>query len=248
MPLYHKLALILRNRILSGELREGEYIPTEFQLSEIYSVSRTTVRQAVAELCRQGLLERRQGKGTVVRKQKMQREVPGLSSFYEEIAEAGRKPGTQTLSIETMEPPNDLVASELRLGPCERVVCLTRKRFVDGELLGLSISYFKEQFWNELGAVAEDFNDSSLYVLLESRGHELAWATETIEAVPCDRELAKLLGVPAGLPMLVSGRTVYGRDDQPLEHAYNKFRGDKYQVKLQHKRYKKWSPLDQPHS
>lgn len=182
----------------------------------------------------------------MVRRQKMQREIPGLSSFYEEIAGAGRRPGTRFLSIEHIAPPSDFIAGELGLRPSDRVVCLTRKRYVDGELLGISVSYFSEAFWATLDASPEDFQDASLYRFLESRGHELTWAIETIEAAPCDRDLAQLLGVPVGLPMLISGRTVYGRDDQPIEFAYNKFRGDKYTVKLQHKRYRNWNPPDTP--
>lgn len=238
LPLYHQLAMNLRSRILSGEFREGDYIPTEAKLSETFRMSRTTVRQAVAELCRQGLLERRQGKGTRVCRQKLQREIPGLSSFYEEVASTGHKPGTRVLSIDVVDAPDGTVASELQLRPGEKAVRLTRTRYVDGDLLGVSISYFREELWNALGASPSDFNDASLYGILESRGHELVWATETIEAAPCDRELARTIGVPAGTTLLISGRTVYNRFNQPIEHAYNKFRADKYKVKLQHKRYK----------
>lgn len=81
IPLYQQLADIIRNSITSGELKYGDKIPTEVELSEKYNVSRITVRAAINELVESGFLIKKQGKGTFVSKPKVQRKIEYLSSL-----------------------------------------------------------------------------------------------------------------------------------------------------------------------
>lgn len=66
VPLYQQLVEILRDEIASGRLRMGQRVSTEFELMRRFSVSRTTVRQTIARLRKQGLLSVQRGKGTFV--------------------------------------------------------------------------------------------------------------------------------------------------------------------------------------
>jgi DNA-binding GntR family transcriptional regulator len=66
IPLYYQLENLLREKIVSGELEPGDKLPTELELIEQYGVSRITVRQALQALADEGLIERKQGRGTVV--------------------------------------------------------------------------------------------------------------------------------------------------------------------------------------
>ena len=84
-PKYYQLATILRERISSGELTAHQPIPSERQLEEIYSVSRTTIRQAIDLLVRQGFLYREHGRGTFVSPQKLQKGISELTSFSEDM-------------------------------------------------------------------------------------------------------------------------------------------------------------------
>ena len=77
IPIYHKLARAIKQKIVSGEFKEGEYIPSEAQLEKMFGISRTTVRLAIQELCKEGLLEKFRGKGTLVNRPKLMREFPG---------------------------------------------------------------------------------------------------------------------------------------------------------------------------
>lgn len=67
IPYYYQLEGLLRQQILGGNWHAGQQVPSEKQLCEFYSVSRTTVRQAVTHLVSEGLLYHVKGKGTFVR-------------------------------------------------------------------------------------------------------------------------------------------------------------------------------------
>lgn len=239
IPIYHKLAQAIKEKILAGEIKEGDYIPSEAQLEEMFQISRTTVRLAIAELCKEGLLERQRGKGTIVKKRKLMREFPGWSSFTEETKRMGKTPGTIIISAECMSPPNNEIMEALALTPNDNVVCLLRKRFVNNEFLGISESYFSQTFWDNL-EIADPFslNNKSIYEYIESRGIRLIWAKETVEAAISDKKLAKTLEIPPGSPLLFITRVAYSLNDVPIEFAINKFRADRYKVSIFHQRFR----------
>jgi GntR family transcriptional regulator len=238
IPIYHKLAQAIKRKIISGEIKEGDYIPSEAQLTEMFGISRTTARLAIQELCKEGLLERYRGKGTIVNRQKLMREFPGWSSFTEETKRMGKTPGTIIISAEAMPPPNKEIAESLALHSDEKVICLLRKRYVDNEFLGVSESYFSQALWNTFG-ITDPFqlNNKSIYEYLENRGIRLLWAKETIEAVITDKKLATVVESAPGTPLLIITRVVYGPEDKPIEVGINKFRADRYKVCIIHKRY-----------
>src|SRR5512137_1784135 len=122
LPRYYQLANILRERIASGELEAHQSIPSERQLEEIYSVSRTTIRQAIDLLVRQGFLYREHGRGTFVSPQKLQKGISELTSFTEDMKQRGMRPGQKILEIGYIEPP-DQVRTHLELPPdCTQVL------------------------------------------------------------------------------------------------------------------------------
>jgi GntR family transcriptional regulator len=235
------LAAAIKGKILEGEFKEGEYIPSEPQLSQMFNISRTTVRQALQKLCNDGLLERQRGKGTIVvmQRKKLSRQFPGWSSFTEETKRMGKNPGTLIVSVDAIIPPDEIAAA-LQLEHGEKAIYMLRKRYADDELLGVSESYFNRSVLDSQHIQMMnlfELNNRSIYAFLEERGIELVWANESIEAGAVDKKVAKILGIVAGAPMLYLTRVVYGPDDVPIEYAINKFRGDKYKISIVHNRY-----------
>ncbi|MGE5582913.1 MAG: GntR family transcriptional regulator [Bacillota bacterium] len=240
IPLYHRLASAIKEKIIQGEFKEGDYIPSEAHLAEMFGISRTTARQAIIKLYHDGLLERQRGKGTIVKRQKLMREFPGWSSFTEETKRMGKKPGTIIVSEKIIVPSLEEIIKALQLNPDEKVVYLLRKRYADDELLGVSESYFNKKIWDAHNLQITDplqLNNRSIYAFLEEGGIQLIWANEAIEAGTADKKLAKILNIAPGLPMLYITRVVYGRDNVPVEYAINKFRADKYKISIIHRRY-----------
>jgi GntR family transcriptional regulator len=99
IPLYHQLKEIFTDKIANGEWKPGETIPNELQLCEQYGISRGPVRQALDQLVREGLLSRKQGKGTVVLPPKIEPQLGAFYSFTTLIQQRGMRPSTVMLGF-----------------------------------------------------------------------------------------------------------------------------------------------------
>ena len=97
IPLYLQMKELIKSAILSREYKNGEQLPTEPELGEKYGVSRITVRKAVEELCREGFLVKKQGKGTFVKQRKIQRKMEHLLSFTQACESNGMVPSSSLL-------------------------------------------------------------------------------------------------------------------------------------------------------
>ena len=97
-PLYQQLMARLKNDILAGVYPSGARIPSEQLLCETYGVSRVTVRKAMLDLVQEGLLVRRQGKGTFVADERIQRDLLQITSFSAACRQNGHCAGTKVIS------------------------------------------------------------------------------------------------------------------------------------------------------
>src|SRR5690348_17809161 len=114
VPRYHQLKEILRERVRSGEWQPGDLIPSERELSESYSISRMTARQAITDLVNEGVFYREQGKGTFVSRNKITQQLMRLTGFTEDMSARGQHPSTQVLSAQVC-PADEQVAEHLRV-------------------------------------------------------------------------------------------------------------------------------------
>ena len=100
IPLYFQLEKLIMEEIENGTYPVGGMIPTEKELSQIFDISRTTVRQAIADLVRKERLYRIKSKGTFVARPKIsQGFIQSIQSFDEDVRSGGRSPSTQVLEI-----------------------------------------------------------------------------------------------------------------------------------------------------
>src|SRR5512134_2273115 len=96
VPLYVRVREAIRDRIAAGEWKPGDLIPAESKLLDVFAVSRATIRQALLELVREGLLVRKQGRGTFVATRKIVERLPQLVSFSEEMRREGLRASTRS--------------------------------------------------------------------------------------------------------------------------------------------------------
>ncbi len=229
-PLYEKVRQVIRARIVSGELRPGDRIPTIQELCNLYGVSRSPVVQALNVLSQEGLVVRRQGKGVFVAEPRIEHGPIQLLSFTEESTRRGHTAASRTLAL-TRGPASPEVAAKLDLAPGESVVVLRRLRLADGTPMGIQTSYLPERLVPGLADVTEPI--ASLYAFLRDRyGIVPADATDTYVPILLDRETAALLGVRPAAPAFLVERLARDRQGRPTELVISYLRGDRYQVVL----------------
>ena len=136
LPKYAQIVATLRSDIEANRISVGSVLPSEADFARQFGVSRMTVRQAHTVLAQQGLIERRQGVGTVVVNNTIRRSIGSLTGFAEDVAKAGNRPGAVVLSFERIVPDRATV-EVLRLERTSLVVKFERLRTVDGLPVGL---------------------------------------------------------------------------------------------------------------
>ncbi len=210
--------------VLIADLPPGSVLPTERQLAVRYGTSRTTVRQAIAELVMDGRLVRTQGSGTFVAQPKMMRVRP-LSSFSQDLAADGWRSGSVVLGISEVAADAEL-AGHLGVQPGMQVQRLERIRTVAGEQIAHEIAYLPRP----LPGLAEQLAErGSLYrTLREEYGAAVATVEDIVETVLADPVTADLLGVETGLPILLVRRTAWDADANLVEWTESRFRGDRF--------------------
>lgn len=225
IPKYRQLLRILEERI--DGLPPGTPFPPERQLEQEYGVSRVTVRQALQQLVLAGRLERAQGRGTFVARPKFE-QVLALTSFSEDMAARGLRPGSRMLAVREV-PADASLAERLGVALGAPVVMIQRLRLADDEPMALETVYCSAERFPDLLTV--DLTNRSLYAWLAERyGVELAHATQTIEATVLMGDEARLLEVPPGTPAFRLERYTFDRQNQPVEVVRSLYRGDRYKL------------------
>ncbi len=225
IPKYYRLKQELRQEI--GELSTGMAIPTERVLSARFTVSRTTVRQALQELVVEGLLQRFQGRGTFVAPPKLTQTLQ-LTSYTQDTAASGRRPASRLLAAGVVPAPAH-VAERLGLTPNAPVERLERLRLADDEPMAVEAVYLDGDRFAGLSEAMR--HSSSLYALLrEQYSTVLMRAEETIETALAAPSEAGLLQTGIGLPLLLLTRTSWDDENRPVEYVRSLYRGDRYRL------------------
>lgn len=200
IPLYLQLTAQLIHMIEEGELKPGDKIVSERELSELLKVSRITSRLAIQELLKSGLIYREQGRGTFIAESKM-RNVQGFTSFTENMIKRGMKPGSQILLQEVI-PAEDTLARILHINPGEPALHLVRLRTADDRPVAIQYAHIPLSICQ--GLETEPLSDISLFAILKQKYSVYpAWTEAVVEASSALPEEAPLLGVKVGEPVLV---------------------------------------------
>ena len=162
VPLYKQLKDLLLQEIKEGIYKANQKIPTELELSEKYQISRMTVRKALAELVEEGVLAKKQGKGTFVCTPKIDVRSPNFTMM---CVTNHKVPSSKIIKI-VKQPASERDIRELNLVPDEEVIYLLRLLFADGEPVMVEHNFFPERFSKLLET---DLEDTSLYAFLNAR-------------------------------------------------------------------------------
>ena len=226
-PLYQQLMTRLKNDILAGVYPSGSKIPSEQALCDAYAVSRVTVRKALLDLVQEGMLVRRQGKGTFVADKRLQRNLQHITSFSDACRSMGRTASAKVVSV-SFEPASPEDAELLGVPEGGRVLETCRVRMCDGEPVMLEINRFPERFaFLEQAALTR-----SLYDLLKERGIIPSHAVHDISLGHATPLVCKHLGTHPNEALLILDETVLDQQQQPVHHSRQWIRGDKFTFRI----------------
>ncbi len=223
-PRYVQLRRRLEEGIGAGVLAPNSSLPPEREMAEITGLSRVTVRKAIQELVREGLVEQRQGSGTFVREPvlRMEQSLSRLTSFTEDMARRGMDTTSKWLERGVFAPtPQE--AAVLGLSRDQDVARIYRLREAGGRPMALErASLPLDVLPNPLEVTA------SLYEVLERLGNMPVRAVQKISAINLEAREAGLLGVAEGAAGLNIERTSYLEGGRVAELTRSLYRGDAY--------------------
>lgn len=230
VPLYTQIKEILRTRILDGTYQAHQQMPSESELTRSFDVSRITVRQALGDLQKEGLIFKIHGKGTYVSQPKAFQNLGKLQGFGEAMASMGYETLSQVVSFKIV-PADKIVAKKLGLDETEMVSEIRRVRYLNRAPISLDVSYLPRTVGERL--IKEDLAHRDIFLILENDyGYSLGQAELQIEAMLADESLGRLIHLQEGSPVLRIERLTFTTDNQPLDFEYLYYRGDAFQYRL----------------
>ncbi|WP_406175567.1 GntR family transcriptional regulator [Streptomyces sp. NBC_00996] len=215
---------VLRTRILAG-VYGTRPLPSETALAAEFGASRNIVRDVLALLRKEGLVDRIPGVGTLVVAGKAVQGLDRLRGLAESFDTGCDRVVNHVLLADTV-PATPTVAERLSLDPGTEVIALERLRLLDGHPLSLDASYLPADVGRPL--LEMDLARHDVFGLLEGElGLPLGAAALSIEAIAADRTVADLLHVPDGFPLLFLERLTYTDEGRPIDLEFVRFRGDR---------------------
>lgn len=230
VPLYNQLKELLRAQILDGTYPPESRMPSESELGDQFHVSRITVRQALGDLQKEGLIFKIHGKGTYVAKPKAFQNVSKLQGLSESLSQLGYEVINQLISVKFIKA-DVRIAERLQLSEGNKIAEIKRVRLINRAPVSLEISYLPQDIGEKLQKA--DLITRDIFLILEndlqlSLGH----ADLAIDAVLADNELTKALNVEEGSPIMRIERLTHTTDGKPIDFEFLYYRGDAFQYRF----------------
>lgn len=223
-PAYKKIQNAIRHRIESAELKVGDAVDSERELARIHKVSLMTARHALAGLEHEGIVERRRGAGTFVAAPRIH--FNKLMSYTEQMSSRGLSPRSRVLVARIIEQEPE-VAARLGLPATSALVKIERLRETGNDPFAFETCYLPAKDFS--GLVEAPLARSSLFATLEADYKvELAYADEEVDATAADENIADLLGVPSGAPVLRIRQVIYSSKGSATIYVVGFYRSERH--------------------
>ncbi|HBX71288.1 MAG TPA: hypothetical protein DEH25_18405 [Chloroflexi bacterium] len=230
IPFYYQLADILRDVIQeSASETKTEFLPSENELVQTYQVSRSTVRQALNLLEREGLIHKAKGKGTFIAKHRIRYPLTTMIATTEDMQRRGWKSGVKVLSFVEMDTHSPITES-LEIDPGDKVYELCRLRLGNHDPVGIQWAYLPVKLYPQL---TEYDLATSLTRVVEEKFGILFWsAHEFLRARLPTKFEAEQLQIPKNLPLIYMERITFTPEGQPVEFLQSVWRSDLYEYEF----------------
>lgn len=227
VPLYFQLKEQIRKNILSGGYKEGDLIPSERELGDQYDLSSTTIRRALNDLVQENFLERKAGKGTFVRLNKVKRDLRKVIGFTKNMQEMGLIPSTRVIS-KKLVAANAYARSRLSLDKGAQIVRLERVRMASDIPMMFETRYIRTDICP--GIEMEELDSSLWKVFEEKYGLKPNRHSQNMNITVVTGRSAYLLTLKEGTHVFLIKGVTYVQDNLPIECEESLYRTDKYEL------------------
>jgi GntR family transcriptional regulator len=229
LPLFHQVRIELVSAINDQVYKPGTQLPSEHMLQEKFNVSRLTLRNALKDLQKEGLIYSQPGKGWYVAKRLVNQQLMHLSGFSSDMKSQGMTPSSHVILQRSQNAPLS-VAEQLNIQPGTRVARIKRLRKADGVPMACEDAWFPLSLCQDI--LEQDFSNSSIYTYLESRGLKPIQAIQILTtSFPTNQE-CKELEIDTNVSIMRMKRSTYLIDTRPIEYVESVYPGDRYQFKV----------------
>lgn len=229
VPLWLEISRKIEKDIEDGKFAVGDILPNEYQLCDIYSVSRITIRGALSRLNDLGKIKRIKGKGTVVTLERIKEPLLKISGFTDEMKEKGIVPTTSYAHIERKNV-SGYIAELFNQSKSTYFAVLERVRCLNGVPVGYFTTYLPENIG--LPYDSEQYY-SSLYDKLENEyGITIDYVQQTVTAEIADKRTREMLSLSSGDAVMVMKRKAYV-NDRLIEYSVCKYDSKRYEYNME---------------
>jgi len=230
-PLYHQLKEVIKRQIGDKIWGFDQMIPSENELASTYQVSVGTVKKALSVLVEEGVLYRRQGKGTFVARPDFKRSFIRFFRYGLGEQNASDFPESEVLSSKIMVPPKR-VRNILQLNKGKKVIKIKRIRSISDTPLMLEELFLPHHIFKGFDRV--DISQQLLYPIYDVKYKTpIIWAEENLWPQIANREEADLLGISVGDPLIAIERVAFTYGDKPVEFRSSLGRGDRFRYHIE---------------
>jgi GntR family transcriptional regulator len=230
IPAYVQLMDTIKDYITNERLAEGDKLPSERELCEIYDISRATVRQAIHELEIEGYVYIKKGIGSFVMDRRFNQEMSGLYSYTEYMKGLGKTISTKLIDFTQMKC-NERLAEKMKCETGADIYRFTRVRYADNEPMLVVTTHLPCRRFPDLDE--KRLIDGSLYSLLKDEYHvSFTTAYETLQSVSAKDNEAVLLSINKKAPCMKIDRFTF-ENGTLIEYAVGIARGDKFKYNIQ---------------
>lgn len=225
-PLYKQIEMEILEKVNSGYYKVGAAIPTEYELAELYGVSRVTVRQATNNLAAQGILVRNQGSGTFVSSSTSAYErTAKIMGFKEEMEAGGRKPSTEIITYE-IRTADAAISELLGIAPHALIYYIVRLRKADEQPFVLETSYISVDKYPDI--TYQTMAVSKYDYFEKEKKLEIDYSHHTVLPVMPNQNIADFLKIGMDKPILKVLNVTYLKNGDILDYTELVFNSERY--------------------